>query len=141
MSRCGRCKGRAFIKELHGLGIKECPDCTKGIKTPKSTLGSRTVSVSIDGARCVVCNEPAVQGHHVVPQSRIDRFVLAELTQEAKADRRNVTPLCHQCHSKVEAAALDLAPHELPNGFWAFVAYYSLEPALPRYLMERTATP
>lgn len=138
MSRCGRCRGRGFVKELHGLGINECPDCTKGIKTPKASLGSKTVSVPTDGAACRVCAEPAVHSHHVIAQQRLERFVLVGERQKAKGDRRNTVPLCALCHDRVGSGSLHLARHELHPGFSSFVEQYDLAGALPRHLLERT---
>lgn len=139
MSRCGRCKGRSYIKDLRGLGVQPCPDCVKGIKKQKTTLGANKVSVSIDGASCRVCGEPAVHGHHVVPQERLDRYVLEGERQKAKADRRNIVPLCDLCHGRVHSDDLRLAPHELHPQFPAFVAELDLYAALPRHLKESQA--
>ena len=138
MARCGRCKGRGYIRAIHGLDLEDCPACSKGVKVQKASLGSKTVSVPVDGAACRVCGEPAVHSHHVISQNRLDRYVLEGERQRAKADRRNTVPLCYVCHDRVEAASLELAPHELHPGFSSFVSEYDLEAALPRYLTERT---
>lgn len=138
MSRCGRCHGRGHINPIRGIGQIDCPACKgHGVKLATSTLGSRTVSVPLPaGARCKVCNEPAVANHHVVSQSRLKRFLLAGEVRDAQEDIRNVVPLCHRCHDRVESGALELAEHELHVGFWRFVAKYELIPALPRHLAD-----
>jgi hypothetical protein len=73
------------------------------------------------------------------PQSRLKRYLPADEAREAQADIRNTTPLCFDCHEKVESARLELAPHELHPGFLRFVEQYDLAAALPRYLSERLA--
>ena len=99
--RCGRCKGRGSIKSLRGFELALCPDCEgRGVRRRQTPLGSRSVSVPLPpGARCIVCNEPAVHHHHVVGQNALDRAVKPrERAQQAKADARNVVPLCFTCH-------------------------------------------
>jgi hypothetical protein len=137
---CGRCRGRREHKNPHGPGMVPCGDCNStGVKVQKSSLGSKTVSVPLSGASCKVCGNPAVNAHHVVPQSRLKRYLLADEAREAQADIRNTTPLCFDCHEKVESCRLELAPHELHPGFLRFVEQYDLAAALPRYLGERLA--
>jgi hypothetical protein len=110
-----------------------------GVKVQKSSLGSKTVSVPLSGASCKVCGNPAVNAHHVCSQSRLKRYLPADEAREAQADIRNTTPLCFDCHEKVESGRLELAPHELHPGFLRFVEQYDLAAALPRYLSERLA--
>lgn len=143
MSRCGRCKGKGWHHPIRGVGQMDCAECKgTGVRVQKSTLGSRTVSVPLpEGARCIVCGSPAVSHHHVVPQQRLSRYLSPRDAQIAKADPRNVTPMCHQCHGKVENGSLELAPHEIPRGFRSFVAQFDLEAALPRYMTCGAAAP
>lgn len=141
MSRCGRCKGRGSIKSLRGFEMALCPDCDgRGVRTKRSTLGSRTVSVPVDGATCKVCGDaPAVASHHVIAQQRLNRYLTADLAQKAKADRRNTVPVCHRCHHGIESGALHLEAHELHPHFATFVFGYDLAAALPRYMQEWAA--
>lgn len=133
--RCGRCKGRGWVQPIRGVGQVDCPTCRgSGIKHRRNSLGSHSVSVPLNGARCAVCGDPAVHHHHVISQQRIDRFVPAEKAREAKHDHRNLTPLCFACHDRVESATLYLEAHELHPEFALFIIEYDLEAALPRYM-------
>jgi DnaJ-class molecular chaperone len=139
--KCGRCRGRGSVKSAVGFEMALCPDCDgRGVRTKTSSLGKRTVTVPLPpGARCIVCNDPAIATHHLVPQSRINRYVAASLCRTAKADARNGVPVCHTCHGALDSETLQLGERYLPEGFWAFVEQYDLYAGLPRYLMERVA--
>lgn len=144
VSKCGRCRGRRTIRELHGLNIVPCPDCNAtGVKQRKPMV-SRSGSVPLpEGARCIVCGEPAVHNHHPVKRQRIDRLVKPEARAEAcKRDPRGVCPLCDPCHVLAEKEAkdkLELKREHLHPDFAAWVGEYNLFAGLPRYMMERAA--
>ena len=129
-TRCGRCRGRREIRDLHGLGRTPCPDCEgTGVKVAKSSLGKNTRSIALAvGARCVICGEPATTVHHVVPQQRIKRLVQGDLSR-ALTDRRNGVPVDEACHGPLDIPTL--REGHLHPGFWHFVVEYDLWQALP----------
>lgn len=135
---CAKCKGKGHHHPIRGIGEVECRSCKgTGIRVPKSSLGTKTVSVPVNGAWCKVCGDaPAVSSHHVVAQQRIRRVLPPDLARKAQADPRGTVPVCHRCHSKLEAAELELHPHELHPGFPDFIEQYDLFAVLPRYLGE-----
>jgi cytochrome c553 len=137
MTRCGRCKGRREIRKPRGLERIPCPACNgQGVKAPKSSLGSRTVSIPLmNGASCKLCNEPAVQNHHVVSQSRLDRLP-KEIRQQAKADPRNALALCYACHHDETNGRAVVELEHLHPDFNRFLTEYGLEGALPRHLRK-----
>lgn len=136
MSRCGRCKGRGYVKELHGLGIQPCPGCEQGVKKETASLGKGNARLTGPVGSCVVCGDPAIDWHHVIAQQRIKRFVLDTERKAALEDRRNLIAVCRRCHDRIEHAVIAVDPILLPNGFPSFVAQYDLQAALPRHLTE-----
>jgi hypothetical protein len=135
--KCGRCRGRRVIRELAGLGVRECPDCDgTGIRVQKASLGASTVTIPLPtGARCKVCGELAIHQHHVVAQQRLNRYISdPDARRRAKADIRNAVPLCFECHHRVEVGSLPLEPSDLHPQFARFVRQYDLAAALPRHL-------
>lgn len=140
MTICGRCRGRGVVKPTIGFGDQTCPSCKgTGEKVQSASLGKGKARLLGPTGYCVQCGNAALDWHHVVPQSRIQRFVLDTERQAALQDRRNLIPVCRPCHDRIERAMLRVEPHQLPAGFWAFIREYSLEVAVPRHLAERWA--
>jgi hypothetical protein len=141
--KCGRCRGRGSVKSAVGFEMALCPDCDgRGVKVQKPSLGRNRASIHLPrGSRCIVCNGPAVQMHHLCKQQRIEREVPAELLRAALTDPRGGVPTClvNGCHGLLEEESIELASAKLPNGFWDYVKDFDLYPTLPRYLVEALA--
>jgi RecJ-like exonuclease len=135
MTRCGRCYGRGYIQRIRGVGHDDCPVCKgTGVKAQTSSLGRGKARLLSPSGTCLICGNAALDWHHVCPQSRIQRFVLDAERKAALEDRRNLIPVCRDCHERIERAVLHVEPHQLPVGFWDFIQQYDLFVALPRHL-------
>lgn len=143
-SACGYCKGRRVVKG-DGLQLVPCPKCGGlGEKQQRSSLGARrpgrAASYEWDVAnfpltKCVCCNQPALEWHHVIPVQRLRRLIIEpELLDLAIRDVRGQVMVDRLCHERIENAALLIERHELHPEFVSYVIDFDLIAGLPRHL-------
>lgn len=157
--RCGRCRGRGYIRPLDPQADPTCPDCEGSGDKPRYKPKPK-VEPAYDG-RPSYCTWEGREGlgpcsgrldwHHIIPRGRIADAVLkgrgltpdlAEQLRVALSDRRVLVGACNGHHlGPVENAspAAQLREDELPCGFWDYVAEHGLEDAVPRYLRRAEA--
>jgi hypothetical protein len=108
---------------------KTNPKRRKEAKRYPGAIGWTQRVLALYGRLCVVCGDPAVQGHHAVPRQRIIRD--SRKSDEERSflayDARQGVPVCKRCHERHETATERIPRSTLPAGVveWAREHGYS----------------